>query len=560
MLFFTLTPISRAAVITVPDQYPTIQAAINAAAAGDTIQVNRRPGETHSVYYERITINKQLTVIGESQDNITIDGQTAGTVVQIQADYVQFRGFTVRKGGLKYSGIRANSYSYLVIENNKVENNRYGIVLLNSLYNTIADNILINNSISGISLTDCLDSSVNGNSISESAYGIELSSSNATFVVGNTASNNSYGIYVENSHNNTVDGNNLLRNTVDGILPTSSYDITIKNNQISQSAYGIQLHQSNTITILRNMAIDNSYAVYLAYSGPSNKIVNNTLSQNDWGITLYGSSSNTIRGNTISQNTYGIDPATDSNSNVIYHNNFIDNVQQAAWNPYCVNTWDNGYPSGGNYWSDYTGTDSNGDGIGDTSYNIDPSNRDRYPLMERWGVVHDIAITNVTPSVTFAYLGDIVQISVTVKNEGTEIETFDVTAKYENTTEGIFGTIATQTVYSLNPSATTTLTFDWNTTEVQPCVYYTIKAEASVVEGETDTADNLKSDGTVKIKMVGDVNGDGVVDVVDLSLVAVAYGAFIGEPNYDPQVDLNKDGVIDVADISTVSIHFGDTC
>ena len=49
-----------------------------------------------------------------------------------------------------------------------------------------------------------------------------------------------------------------------------------------------------------------------------------------------------------------------------------------------MNVWDDGYPSGGNYWSDYTGTDADGDGIGDTTYIIDTTNEDRYPLMEAW--------------------------------------------------------------------------------------------------------------------------------------------------------------------------------
>ncbi len=43
--------------------------------------------------------------------------------------------------------------------------------------------------------------------------------------------------------------------------------------------------------------------------------------------------------------------------------------------------WDDGYPSGGNYWSDYKGVDANGDGIGDTPHVIDEYNKDRYPLM-----------------------------------------------------------------------------------------------------------------------------------------------------------------------------------
>jgi hypothetical protein len=72
--------------------------------------------------------------------------------------------------------------------------------------------------------------------------------------------------------------------------------------------------------------------------------------------------------------------------NIIHHNNFLNNKEKQAFElggP--INIWDNGYPSGGNYWSDYTGEDNNGDGIGDTPYEIpEGTNEDRYPLMYPW--------------------------------------------------------------------------------------------------------------------------------------------------------------------------------
>jgi len=72
--------------------------------------------------------------------------------------------------------------------------------------------------------------------------------------------------------------------------------------------------------------------------------------------------------------------SSSSSNNRFFHNNFKDNAQQ-VYSDSSTNVWDDGYPSGGNYWSNYTGVDADGDGIGDTSYTIDANNTDRYPLI-----------------------------------------------------------------------------------------------------------------------------------------------------------------------------------
>jgi parallel beta-helix repeat protein len=101
------------------------------------------------------------------------------------------------------------------------------------------------------------------------------------------------------------------------------------------------------------------------------------------------SDNNTIIGNLVSNNDYGI-LLFSSNSTKIYHNSFIENTQQVLLSESFNTAWDDGYPSGGNYWSDYVGVDmfrgppqneTGSDGIGDTPYIVDPGNQDNYPLM-----------------------------------------------------------------------------------------------------------------------------------------------------------------------------------
>jgi len=547
--FLSMIHVSYAIVIHVPGDYTTIQAAIDA-----------RSGESQSIYYERIRVNKPLILVGESPETIIIDGSGAGTVVRVQADSVEIKGFTVRNGGSAYSGIRADSYSYVTIANNTIKTNKNGVLLFESHYSTVSQNRLVNNSAVSIRVSDSLGNNIRNNNMSQSAYGVRLSSTNTTFVVGNTVTDNSYGIYFEGSSNNTIDMNNLQGNSVDSVYSNDCTDILVSNNDISDSAYGIQLYNSTAVSVLDNDVAGCSYGIYLAYSGPSNTIANNSIALNDWGVTLYGSSGNTFTGNEMSDNTYGVDPVTNSNNNQLYHNNFEDNIEQVVWNPNCVNAWHDGYPSGGNYWSDYTGTDANGDGIGDTAYVIDPMNKDQYPLMTPWALVHDIAVTSVTLSDSLSYVGEIVTISVVAENQGTESESFNVTVTYENSTLAIFGTVDTQDVANLASEDTVILTFFWDTAGVQACVNYTITAEACTLTGETDTADNTCVGGKVKVNIPGDLNGDGSVDIFDLSIVSMAYGAFEGEPGYNIDADLNEDGFVDMKDMVIVAKNLGKTC
>jgi parallel beta-helix repeat protein len=147
------------------------------------------------------------------------------------------------------------------------------------------------------------------------------------------------------------------------------------------SGIGIDLSYRSNVTI-KNLEI-RGFDIGISFlSSSNNTIIQNNIANNNYGIVQRGSSNNTIVGNNlIANNKYGIWFSAASN-NTYYYNNFINNTQHAYMDIYCCNTtnfWDNGVE--GNYWSNYTGVDSNHDGIGDAPHEIVVLNVDYYPLM-----------------------------------------------------------------------------------------------------------------------------------------------------------------------------------
>lgn len=137
------------------------------------------------------------------------------------------------------------------------------------------------------------------------------------------------------------------------------------------------------------------------------------------GIVFSDSSNhNCIYGNNIANEFYGIEFGW-SSGNWVYRNFFINNDRQAYVIPSgYVNVWDNGYPSGGNYWSDYAGIDENKDGFGDTPYIIDAQNADHYPLTS---YAPTVDIESPILSITYPCHGEVITSStVTISWEGVD--------------------------------------------------------------------------------------------------------------------------------------------
>jgi len=170
--------------------------------------------------------------------------------------------------------------------------------------------------------------------------------------------------------------------------------------------------------------------------------------------------------------------------------------------------------------------------------------------------IRDVAVTDVTTSKTGCLPvptvgeGMPVTINVVVENQGGFPEIFTVRI-YANLLQ-----IASQIV-SLMPKTLTTVTYVWTPTGIAH-ITYTITGSADSVPGETDLGDNSFVGGTLQVVVPGNINGDGAVDSTDLGQMGGAWGAFIGDPNWNPNCDLNNDGVIDSTDLGIMGGHWGE--
>lgn len=223
---------------------------------------------------------------------------------------------------------------------------------------------------------------LNGNRV-EAAISLAYRS-NVT-VVDMQISNFGGGIYVANSSSsNNISGNLVINCEKYGIGLFDSCECNfISNNFIRENGDGIDIvwfSDNNTVT--GNIIVNNTLNGIYLYKSWYNNISRNLIVANQYyGIQFVDSDDNIVWRNNITHSDYGVFLYS-SYSNLFHHNNFISNTHTPqAGTDGSGNYWDDGFE--GNYWSDYNGTDADGDGIGDTEYKIDvPNNIDYHPLMK----------------------------------------------------------------------------------------------------------------------------------------------------------------------------------
>ncbi len=319
--------------LTVPDDYPTIQAAVDNASPGATVFV--RKGE----YRENIIVGKALTLEGEDRETTVINGNGSGVVLMILAGRVIINGFTVRDGDygvlighLFDNGVRigsSDSITHVTLRDMIVTLNKtHGVCSWGTGGHHIIENCIIsfNAGMDGIHVHQVSKSTIRNCEV---------------------FANGKAGLTVGWSWHVVVEGNKIYHNPFIGLSVDSCYYATIKNNLISANERGMYFHYiSRRSTVKENIVFGSNLGLSI-----------------DCSPTWIG-----------------------AGENIFYHNDFIGNQEQ-IYHTIKNQIWDNGYPSGGNYWSDYEGQDQDDDGIGDAPHEMAEGAKDNFPLVKPWNRV-----------------------------------------------------------------------------------------------------------------------------------------------------------------------------
>ena len=401
-----------------------------------------RDGETYTLLGNIITDESAGIEIFRS--GITLDGsgytvQANSVGVSITVDSVTIKDLTVTGCG---HGISAQHCSDTVILENTVTGNEVGLSLdYDACYNQVYGNVVTGNEFYGISVASQANyNEILQNSITANGVGIALRDGTqggcrGSVLRGNEMWNNTYNFQVTGNGlpdfvhdidlSNTVDGRSVyywvnrehevvpsdagyvalvncsnmivqdlnLSHNCQGILLMHTTESMISGNELTHNERGIGMLNSSFNALSDNIITDNTYAILASQTSmltsSNNSILKNRMESNLYGLHLIEFCNGSIQENDIVKNHVGL-LFKWSHHNLICHNSFNNNTRQVdlVANNF-GNRWDNGYPSGGNYWSDHSFTDSlkgesqdesGSDGICDEWYYVDPGN-DYYPLM-----------------------------------------------------------------------------------------------------------------------------------------------------------------------------------
>jgi parallel beta-helix repeat protein len=547
--------------IVVPDDYPTIQEAINNAADGDTVFV--RAG----TYYEHVVINKTVSLLGEDVSATIIDGNNTGHVLNVVSDNVNVTGFTVQNSGSTHTpthdavdaGICLNyTIGCTISRNFLVGNSVSGIALLNSSQNTVTCNNLGCMGWCGIQLRNSSRNTLSGNAIADKLMAIHgADSSNYNNITENVISNCTCGMCYHTSHHNNIRGNDIsaieeglwLQYRLDFnlvaennfsnnrvaiyLLDGPNYNNTLSKNVITGSEYGIRIENDGRYTsivdntIVNNRAGNDSWRAGIRLdSGSDSQIHSNTITGNNYGVLLYSSSPRvSIYNNTVADNEFGIRVASGGSSYLSVTENFI-----ADNRGYGVGV--TGFTSGSNY-AVISGNTivNNSDGI----------------ALGQYSSQNTIKYNNISENAVGFYIEYSTQNRIygnNIVNNSLQAYTGSGSVNAWDDGYGVRGNYWSDH-------------FSWD-------IFSGPYQNETGSDGIGDAPyiideDNVDHYPRVLFRLPADVNDDAYVGIDDLFFIAINFGKAIGQPDWNPLYDINSDNCVSIDDIYIAASYFGDS-
>ena len=552
-------------------------------------------GTTHISSFDNVTYTFTDNIYDEivvERDDIVINGS----------------GYTLQgTNEILSKGLYLPTRSNVTIENIEIKAFYYGIYLSSSFNSTISGNHILTNDFAGILLLFSSNNSISENNITTNdRYGIVLSLESSNNILrGNCIANNGYNFWIDcqslSSFVNDIDGSNTVngkpicywinkqdiavplgvgcvvlvnctRITVENLNLTSNErslvlfayttNSRIAQNNIISRYEGIELYRSLGNNIYRNNITGGGHSGIFFASSSENTVTENNITNSSRGVFLHHSFNNSLFQNNIVSNNNGIKLYWSSN-NSIYHNNFINNKIASIENS--VNVWDNGYPSGGNYWNDYEerypdANELDGSGIWDTPYVIDENNQDNYPLVEPWSPVISVTIDIDPDTLNLKSKGKWITCYIELP-EGYDASDIDVSTVMLN--GEVPAELHPTEIGDYDSDGIPDLMVKFNRAILTSHIYHTLGIRHEnvtlTITGQLTDGAMFEGSETIEVLFGGDADFSGYVETYDFFIWRENFGKTPDQcpPNVYPDFDDN--GLVETGDFYIWRENFGAT-